>query len=272
MFQINMVALQEAILVLTWKLVGAGVVLFIGFKIANFIAKLTKKVMVGKKVDETITNYTFSLTKIGIKAAVAISAVSILGVDTATFVAILAGMSFAVGLALQGSLQNFAGGVLLLVMKPFKVGDVVELIGYTGSVDAITIFYTHLNTPDNKLIIIPNGKIIDSSLMNYTKHDTRRLDITVGVDYGTDIEKVKEAVEEIIKVSEYMMNEPKPVIALTNLGDSSIDFDIKVWTKTSEYFTARYELYEAINNEFTKKGIEFPYPHMDVMIKKEIEA
>ncbi|MEA1975432.1 MAG: mechanosensitive ion channel [Bacillota bacterium] len=246
------------------KILGSMIVLFFALKIVNRITKLLKTALIKAKYDETIINFLAPTIRISLKVIVIISIVNYLGVETTSLLAIIGGASFAVGLAFQGSLSNFAGGVLLLILKPFKIGDVVNVNGIAGTVKSISIFYTYLTSFDNKLEIIPNSSITNSSLTNFSANDTRRIAIKIGVEYGTDINLVKEAVKKIVNSNDKILDDPAYFVGLSEFGDSSLNFNIRVWVKTSDYWNVFYQLNEDINNTFNEMEIGFPYPHMDV--------
>ena len=199
-----------------------------------------------------------------------ISLATYIGIPTTSFVAIIGAMSFAIGLSLQGSFQNFAGGVLIIILRPFRIDDLIDVNNNLGKVNSIGIFYTKLMTLDNKLIVVPNSMIINNTLTNYSNNDTRRIEVTVGVAYGTDVDYVKEIIREIVQSNEMLLAEPEPIIGLADFASSSITFDIKVYVKTTDFLLARYRLREDIKKVFNKKNIEFPFPHMDVNIYKSI--
>ncbi|MDM8533419.1 mechanosensitive ion channel [Clostridiaceae bacterium HSG29] len=244
----------------------ALLIVFVGFKVSNYIVKMLEKLLKKSKCDETIANFLIPFSKMSLKVLVLISVISYLGVVTTSFVAIIGGASFAIGLAFQGSLSNFAGGVLLLILKPFKVGDYINVNGISGTVKSISIFYTHLTTPDNKIEIIPNSMVSNSNLTNFSANNTRRVDLIIGVDYDTDIKLLKNTVKEIIKSNEKILSEPSYFVGLSEFGDSSLNFSIKFWVKTSDYWDVYFKTNENINEKFNEVGISFPYPHMDVNI------
>lgn len=259
-------------LVITYgtKIIIGLILLFIGFKVANKIASIAKHRLDQKDYDQTLVDFVFPFVRIGLKVLVLLAVIGYLGVQTTSFVAVIGGLSFAIGLAFQGSLANFAGGVLLIVFRPFKVGDFIEVSGHKGTVKSITIFYTYLTTVDNKQIVIPNSTVSNDSLTNFSINSTRRLDLTVGVDYATKIDDMKETIRKIVKKDELILNDPEPVIGLGEYGDNSINFHVKVWVNASDYWTVFYKFQEEIKRTFDAEGIEFPYPHMDVNIYKNI--
>ncbi|MGM0378186.1 MAG: mechanosensitive ion channel family protein [Bacillota bacterium] len=244
--------------------------LWIGFKLVNFLFRRIERRLKGKTIDKTITDFSVNIGKIAFKVILVISLATYIGIPTTSFVAVLGAMSFAIGLALQGSFQNFAGGVLIIILRPFKIDDLIDVNNNLGKVDSIGIFYTKLMTLDNKLVVVPNSMIINNTLTNYSNNDTRRIEVTVGVAYGTDVDYVKEIIREIVQSNEMLLAEPEPIIGLADFASSSINFDIKVYVKTTDFLLARYRLREDIKRVFNRKNIEFPFPHMDVNIYKSI--
>jgi len=204
-------------------------------------------------------------------AFVVIAALGQLGIQTASFVAIIGAAGLAIGLALQGSLSNFASGVLLLVFKPFKAGDFVEAAGTAGSIEKIQIFTTELVTPDNKQIIIPNSAITGGTITNYSAKDTRRVDLTIGISYDDDIDKARELIFDEISIDDRILKEPEPVVLVMTLGDSSVNFALRSWAATSDYWPVYTSLTESIKKRFDKDGISIPFPQTDVHIHQAKE-
>ena len=253
------------------KILLALIILYFGFKIINKFTDILNKNLLKKNYDPMIINFSIPMIRIATKVFLAITLVNFVGIETTSFIAAIGGASFAVGLAFQGSLSNFAGGVLLLILKPFSVGHFIEVGAHKGTVQSISIFYTYLQTFDNKIIVIPNSNVSNDSLINYTANDKRRIDYNIGVDYNTDIDYVKEVIEEVIKDEEGILDMPEPIIGLGEYAASSIIFHIKVWVNTEDYWKVFYRFNENIKRAFNKKGISFPYPHMDVNIYKDVK-
>lgn len=262
--------LSEIIVIKSGKILLALIILYFGFKIINKLTNVLNKKLLKKKYDPMIINFTIPMTRVGAKIFLALPLINFIGIETTSFIAAIGGASFAVGLAFQGSLSNFAGGVLLLILKPFNVGHFIEVGPHKGTVQSISIFYTYLQTFDNKIIVIPNSSVSNDSLINYTANDKRRIDYNIGVDYDTDIDYVKEIVGEIIKSEDRILDMPEPIIGLGEYGSSAIIFHIKVWVNTEDYWKVYYSFNEDIKRVFNKKGISFPYPHMDVNIYKDV--
>lgn len=220
-------------------------------------------------MDPSLAPFLKSLISAVLKVMLLISVIGMVGVEATSFVAVLGAMGLAIGLALQGTLQNFAGGVIILLLKPFKVGDVIDAQGYIGSVHSIQIFNTYLKTPDNKTIIIPNGGLANSSMTNYSTEPRRRVDWTFGVGYGDSTEKTRETLMELIKADSRILSDPEPFIALSELGDSSVNFVVRVWVEASDYWGVNFDMNEKVYNKFNDAGLNIPYPQMDVHVHKE---
>ena len=248
----------------------ALVVYFIGRFIIKYAIKLLRKVTQKRQVEASLTSFLNSLISISLNLLLAIIIIGILGIDTSSFLAVFASAGIAVGMALSGTLQNFAGGVLILLLKPYKVGDFIEAQGFAGTVREIQIFNTVLTTPDNQTIIIPNGPLATGSLKNSTKASTRRVDIDVEVAYGTNPDDVRKVLNAIIEADGRIMKEPAdkaPYIPMTTMGSSSIVFQMRVWADATDYWAVKFETTEKIYRELGKAGIEIPFQQMDVHIK-----
>lgn len=254
------------------KVVAALLVFLIGRWMSKRIAGLVVKVMRKQKVDVTLTRFLDAIIYYVLLVMVVIAAAGQLGVETTSFIAIFGAASLAVGLALKDSLSNFASGVMLILFRPFGVGDFVDLDGESGTVEAITVFNTVLNTPDNKRKIIPNGGILNSTITNITANPLRRIDMVIGVSYDDDIRFVKENLETILARQALLLKTPAPVIALSELADSSVNFVVRPWVKTPDYWTAYFALLEDIKMTFDEKGISFPFPQQDVHVYGEEEV
>ncbi|MCG8305855.1 MAG: mechanosensitive ion channel [Cytophagales bacterium] len=252
------------------KLMLAIVTLLIGLWIINAFVRFLKQTMTRREVDPSLVPFVGSLFNVIFKAMLLISVASMVGIQTTSFVAMLGAAGLAVGLALQGSLGNFAGGVLILIFKPFKVGDVIEAQGFIGSVSGIQIFNTILHTPDNKKIIIPNGPLSSGPITNYSAEDLRRVDFVFGIGYDDDIGKAKDILSKIIAADTRIMNEPaEPFIAVKELADSSVNLVVRVWAKTADYWGIYFDMHENVKLTFDKEGISIPYPQTDVHLHQE---
>lgn len=246
------------------KLLMVLLVLLIGFKLVTILEKQLIKNRGWVKVDPTLQSFLRSFIKMGLKLLVIVTAIYTAGVEMTTFVAVIGAAGLAVGLALQGSLSNLAGGVLIIALRPFKVGDYVEGAGQSGTVTEIGLFYTHLTTPDNKAVIIPNSNMANSSLVNYGVFPTRRVDLDFSVSYNTQIKLVKSVILEVIEKNSMILMDPEPFIRLSKHGSSSLDFKVRVWVKSEDYWDVYFTLIEDVKEAFDVAGIEIPYPHLVV--------
>lgn len=246
------------------KLIAAIAIFLIGKMAANWIKRMVSRVMKKGGVDQIIIGFTSSIAYIAMMAFVIVAALGQLGIQTTSFIAILGAAGLAVGLALQGSLANFAAGFLMIIFRPFKVGDVVEAGGISGKVEAIHIFTTTLTTPDNKTIIIPNGKIGNDSIINYSTQPTRRVDLTVGVAYDADLKQVRNVLEDIISKDERIMSDPEHQIAVSELADNSVNFVVRLWVKSADYWGVFFDTNETVKLRFDEAGIGIPFPQRDV--------
>lgn len=246
------------------KLIGAVLVLVIGLWLIRWIVKGMNGMMVRAKIDESLRPFLKSLSSVVLKLLLAISIMGMLGIEMASFIAILASAGFAVGMALSGTLQNFAGGVIILIFKPYRVGDFIEAQGYSGTVREIQIFNTVLNTPDNKTIIIPNGGLSTGSLINFSAQETRRVDWTFGIGYGDDIVRAKEVLQRLLDEDDRILSNPSSFIGLSELADSSVNFVVRAWVKAADYWPVFFEMNEKVYTQFDKHGLNIPYPQMDV--------
>ncbi|MFC1769238.1 mechanosensitive ion channel family protein [Nanoarchaeota archaeon] len=250
------------------KLIGALLTLIIGWIIIKIIVKVIDGRMEKKSIDESLRHFLANLTKVILIILLLISVISMVGVQVTAFIAVLGAAGLAVGLALQGSLANFAGGVLILIFKPFKVGDLVEAQGYLGKVSQIKVFNTILKTPDNKTVIIPNGPLSNGALVNFTTEAIRRVDLTVGISYEDDIKKAKEVLNNIITLEDKALKDPAPQVAVSELGDSSVNFVVRVWCKGEDYWDVFFDMQEKIKLGLDMSKISIPYPQRDVHLYK----
>lgn len=253
-------------------LLWAIIIFIVGRIVARIVSGAVAKIMTKNKVDETLVKFCKSLIYIGLMAFVIIAAIDKLGVETTSFAAILAAAGLAIGLSLQGTLGNFAAGVMLMMFRPFKVGDFVEAGGASGVVEEIQIFSTRMKSGDNKEIIVPNGQIISGTITNYSAKETRRIDLIIGVGYGDDLKKVRTILENILSNESAVLPEPEPTIGLLELGDNSVNFAVRPWVKTGDYWPTLFALQEAIKLRFDAEGISIPYPQRDVHIITETAA
>ncbi|GAA3560451.1 MAG: mechanosensitive ion channel [Pseudomonadales bacterium] len=248
------------------KVVLALVTLIVGLWLIKRLMNMLENRLTAK--DPTLSKFLCGLIGITLKILLLISVASMVGIATTSFVAIMGAAGLAVGLALQGSLANFAGGVLILIFKPFKVGDVIEAQGYLGTVVEIQILYTVLNTFDNRRIIIPNGNLSNASLINYSAYNTRRCDMSFGIGYGDDIEKAKGIIRRLIENDDRAMTDPAPMVVVGGLGESSVDFTVRVWLKAENYWPFYFDMQENVKKTFDAEGISIPFPQRDVHLYK----
>ncbi len=263
-FKFDTTVLQTFAITYGGKLISGLIILIIGLKLIKYITKLFRSGLERSSVDKSLYAFLLSATKVTLYILLVTILVDTLGVDTASFIAVLGSAGLAIGLAIQGSLSNLAGGVLILFLKPFKAGDFIEAVGHGGIVEEIQLFYTILNTPDNKKIIIPNGELANSSATNHSANDTRRIDLTFGVGYEDDVHKVKQILMDIAKKHPLIFKNPEPQVVLTEHADSSVNFSLRVWCKTEDYWNIRFELMETVKIKFDQESINIPYPQMDV--------
>ncbi len=244
--------------------IGAIAILVFGRIGVGILTSVVGRLMGKSKVDETLTKFALSLIKITLLTFVAIAALNSLGVQTTSFIAVLGAAGLAVGFALQGSLSNFASGVMLIIFHPFKSGDYIEAGGTTGSVEAIQIFNTVLRTPDNKMVIIPNSKITTDNITNYSAMEQRRIDFVFGIGYDDNLKQAKDLLEAIISEDDRILKDPAPVVAVLELADSSVNFAVRPWVKRADYGAVKFDITEKVKVTFDEKGISIPFPQTDV--------
>ncbi len=252
----------------TPKVLTALVILIIGLFAVKIAVKFSKKIMTKQSIDLTLQKFLGDLVSWSLKALLFVTVISQLGVATTSFAAIIGAAGLAVGLALQGSLSNFAGGAIIMIFKPFKIGDLIEAQGITGVIKEIQIFTTHLNTPGNKLAIIPNGTLSNGNIINYTAEGKLRIDLTFGVSYDADIKQSKEVLMKVLTTNSKVLKDPAPSVNVSELADSSVNFAVRPWVDVADYWDVYFETTENVKLALDKAGIEIPYPHA-VEIKKE---
>jgi len=243
-------------------------IFYIGKLVVGMVVRGMRRVMQKQEIDKTLETFVANLVRMVLMVVVVIAAISALGIETTSFIAIFGAAGLAVGLALQGSLSNFAAGVLIVLFRPYRVGDFIEGAGIAGVVEQVQILTTVLKTGDNKQIIVPNGQIMDSIITNYSAKDTRRVDMVVGVSYDDDLDKVRSVLEELVAADDRILDDPACTIAVSELGDSSVNFVLRPWTNTADYWGVKFDLTEAIKKRFDKEGISFPFPQQDVHLYK----
>lgn len=245
----------------TPKVLTALAILIIGLFVVKFVVRATKAIMKKQNVDITLQKFLADLLSWGLKALLFVMVVSQLGVATTSFAAILGAAGLAIGLALQGSLSNFAGGTLIMIFKPFKVGDLIEAQGVTGVVKEIQIFTTHINTPGNKLAIVPNGTLSNGNIINYTAEGKLRVDLTFGVSYDADIKETKQVLMKVLTSNPKVLAEPAPTVNVSELADSSVNFAVRPWVNVADYWDVYFGTTENVKLALDAAGIEIPYPH-----------
>jgi small conductance mechanosensitive channel len=251
----------------TMNVVAALVIVIIGLWVTKKIVKITRKIMEKRGVDETLQKFLGDLLGWTLKILVFITAISQVGVETTSFIAILGAAGLAVGLALQGSLANFAGGALIMIFKPFKVGDLIEAQGELGVVKEIQIFVTKIVSPGNKLVIIPNGILSNGNIKNYTEEGKLRVDLTIGVSYDANIKETKDVLMNVLTSNKKVLNDPAPTVNVSELADSSVNFAVRPWATPDHYWDVYFEVTESVKLALDEAGIEIPYPHQ-VEIRK----
>ena len=242
----------------------AAVVFFVGKMVVGWIVGIARKAMQRAEVDKTLETFLCNLLRMVLMVLVIITAIGMLGVQTTSFIAIFGAAGLAIGLALQGSLSNFAAGVLIVLFRPYRVGDWIEGGGVSGSVEQVQILTTVLKTGDNKRVIIPNSQVMDSIITNYSANPTRRIDMVIGVSYDDDLDKVKKTLQEIIAADERVLADPAVTIAVSELADSSVNFVVRPWVNTADYWAVKFDLTETIKKRFDQENITFPFPQQDV--------
>ena len=248
------------------SIIGAIIVLFVGVWICRFIRKFVRRLMIARSVDITIQNFVNELLRWVLYIILFLTVIQKIGVPVSSFLGALAAAGVAIGLALQGSLSNFAGGIMLLILKPFRIGDSIEAKGHIGTVERIGMFYTTLIKFGNERVIIPNGPLFSDNIINYSQNPTRRHNIIVGIGYGSDLKKAKEILYRLAKECPTALQEPPAVVYVEELADSSVNLSLRIWSNTKNYLETRFYLIEQIKLTFDKEGIEIPFPQRDVHI------
>ena len=259
-----LVNLWDGSLELGKRILAALLIFIIGRLIISFLNKMVARILQRRKVDAGVQSFVRSLVHILLMVLLVIAVISKLGIETTSFAALLASAGVAVGMALSGNLQNFAGGLIILIFRPYKVGDWIEAQGESGAVKEIQIFHTILTTADNKTVFIPNGSASSGTIVNYSREETRRVDWVIGVEYGEDYARVEEAARRIVAAEKRILSTPAPFIALDALDASSVNVRIRVWVKNADYWGVYYDVQRAIYEEFNRAGIGFPFPQLTI--------
>jgi small conductance mechanosensitive channel len=251
------------------QIIGAIIVLFVGRILAGWARRLTRKALERAEVDPTLVPFIAKLVYYLLLAFVVIAVLGVFGVQTASLVAVLGAAGLAVGLALQGTLSNFAAGVMLLIFRPFKVGDFIDAGGTTGSVEEIGVFATTLKSPDNVKIVVPNSQVYGQTIKNFNGFDTRRIDLVVGISYDDDISKAIDTVRSVVQADDRVLADPETLIAVSNLGDSSVDLVVRPWCAGSDYWPLRFDLTRRIKEELEDAGCSIPFPQTEVQLRQK---
>ena len=254
------------------KLIIGILILWIGWKVAKKIVNILNRTLEKRNIDPTVCSFLDTFIEVILKGIVIYIFLEYVGIKTTGIAAMLASAGVAIGLALQGSLSNFAGGLVILLIRPFNVGDYVEGSGHSGTIEKIGMFYTHMVSVDNKLILVPNGTLANDSIVNYSAKELRRVDLTFGVGYEQDILKVKRVLSNIVEAHDLVLKTPEPFIALSNHGDSAINFVVRVWVNNSDYWKVHFDLLESVKVAFDNEDISIPFPQMDVHIKNQMSS
>ena len=260
---------HEVLLSYVLQLVAAVVIFYIGRLVAKAVSRFLEKALLGRSVDKAVVSFIASIVYAMILIATVLMALSQVGVQTTSFIAILGAAGLAVGLALQGSLANFASGILIILFRPFKSGDFIEASGVTGTVDKIEIFQTIMKTPDNKLVIVPNAQITGGAITNYSAEPIRRVDLVIGISYDSDLRKAKQILQQIISEDARVLPEPVSVISVAALADSAVNINVRPWVNSADYWGVYWDTLEKVKLTFDEQGIGIPFPQMDVHIKKD---
>lgn len=268
--EILMPRMQEWIALYGLKVLAAAAILIVGRWVAKALKNLTTRVMKKRAVEPTIVSFVSNLVYIALLVFIVIAAMGQVGIQTTSFIAVIGAAGLAIGLALQGSLANFAAGFLLILFRPFKVGDYIEGAGVAGVVEEIQVFVTQLKTPDNKAVIIPNAKLTGDNIINYSAKETRRVDLVFGVAYDADLQKVRHILEDILSKDERVLDDPAPTIGVLELADSSVNFAVRPWVKTADYWNLYFALTETVKKRFDEEGIGIPFPQRDVHMYNKV--
>lgn len=260
---------HEMLLGYLLQLIAAVVIFYIGRMVAKGVRRFMEKALLARSVDKAVVSFVASIVYAIIMIATVLMALSQVGVQTTSFIAILGAAGLAVGLALQGSLANFASGILIILFRPFKSGDFIDAGGITGTVDKIEIFQTIMKTPDNKRVIVPNAQITGSAITNYSAEATRRVDLVIGISYDSDLKKAKQLLEDMLKNDQRVLAEPAPVVKVGALADSSVNFVVRPWVNSADYWAVYWDILENVKVTFDEQGIGIPFPQMDVHIKQD---
>lgn len=252
-----------------WLVIQAILIYVIGIRVIGWVTRLMAKGMEKREMEPSLRTFLKSLVRNILMVLLIVTILSTVGVEATSFIAIIGAAGLAIGLSLQGTLQNFAGGVVILMLKPFKIGDFIEASGTMGTVKSIQIFTTILTSPDNKRIIVPNGQLSNSQITNFSSEDTRRVDMVFGIGYSDNIPKAKEILKKILKDDPRVLEDPAPAVIVGNLGDSSVDFNVRPWVRKEDYWGVFGDITEKVKLTFDKEGISIPFPQRDVHLYQQ---
>ena len=261
--------IYEAVIFYGPRLIGAILTLAIGWWVIKIIQKALRNGFEKREMEPSLRGFLNSVIGILLKTMLLITVIGMMGVEMTSFIAVLGAVALAIGMALSGTLQNFAGGVMILLFKPFKAGDYIEAQGHSGTVNEIQIFNTILKTPDNKTIIIPNGGLSTGSMINYSTELRRRVDFVFGICYGDDVDKAKKVLNDLIHADSRILKEPAPFVAVNELADSSVNLVVRVWAEAKDYWGIYFDMTEKVYNTFNKEGLNIPFPQMDVHLHQQ---
>lgn len=261
--------IEEVLIDFVPRLIGAVLTLIIGIWVIRLIMKAIRKSFERKNVDASLIPFLSTFISIALKIALFISIIVMIGIKATSFIAILGSAGLAIGLALQGTLQNFAGGVVLIILRPFKVDDVVEVQGYLGIIKEVRLFHTIIHTFDKKVIYLPNGAVANSNMTNLSQQEDRRNEWKYGIAYGDNVAKAKEIIRQLIDEDERILKEPEPFLALHSLGDSSVNIVVRAWSKAADLWPVYFDMNEKVYNKFAEEGINIPFPQMDVHLRNK---
>lgn len=264
-----LVTFQELVITYGAKVLLAIVVLIAGLWIIGRMARGMETILLRRNADPSLIPFLKSVIGILLKVMLVISVIGMIGVETTSFIAALGAAGLAIGMALSGTLQNFAGGVIILILKPFRVGHYIDALGHNGTVREIQIFHTILKTPDNKTIILPNGALSAGAMINFSTEETRRVDMVFGISYSDDIDQAKAILNRILEEDPRVLQEPASVVAVTELANSSVNFIVRPWVKSSDYWQFLWDTQEKVKKTFDAEGVSIPFPQMDVHVQKE---
>jgi small conductance mechanosensitive channel len=272
LFGIDYTHVNQFLVKIGTSFIVAILIIVVGFWLAKFMSKAVKRLLLKSNTDTGLVTFVTSFLSMGLKVLVVITAITQLGIEMTSFVALLGAAGLAIGMAFSGTLSNFAGGIIILVLKPFKVGDFINTQNEQGIVKEIQIFNTYLHTTDNKVIILPNGAVANGNIINFTKADKRRVDWVVSISYGDDADKAKEYLLRYVKEDVRILADPEPFVGVALLNNSSVDITLRAWAKTDDYWPVFFDMNARIYREFPEAGFRFPFPQMDVHLKKELNV